>query len=269
MGEIMLTQNFLKSRTSTRDFKEDNLSSKVVEELNKEMEASAEKYGKEDIKFLLLTDGDDVYQKLQGLAGYKGVMIKAPNYIALNTLNDKKETYVKAAYAMEELITKLNELDLGNCWITVSEVEEDVKKSAFNFTEGDVSILLAIGYPLDETVREHKYYDRLANSDLVYIDSFDNPASDEDLEQRGLNSIFDYAKYAPSAYNSQPWRFLIEDDKLSIYIKDYAGNVNLIDAGIIMYYIDELGKTISSNSKWDIKPLVDGSEYTYIASKNL
>ena len=240
MGEIMLTQNFLKSRTSTRDFKEDNLSSKVVEELNKEMEASAREHGKEDIKFLLLTEGDDVYQKLQGLAGYKGVMIKAPSYIALNTLNDKKETYVKAAYAMEELITKLNELDLGNCWITVSEVEEDIKK-----------------------------YDRLANSDLVYIDSFDNPASDEDLEQRGLNSIFDYAKYAPSAYNSQPWRFLIEDDKLSIYIKDYAGNVNLIDAGIIMYYIDELGKTISSNSKWDIKPVVDGKEYTYIASKNL
>ena len=60
-----------------------------------------------------------------------------------------------------------------------------------------------------------------------------------------------------------------EDDKLSIYIKDYAGDVNLIDAGIIMYYIDELGKTISSNSKWDIKPVVDGKEYTYIASKNL
>lgn len=265
----MLTQNFLKSRTSTRDFKEDNLTAKVVEELLLEMDNSSLKHGKDDIKFLLLRDGDEICQKLQGLAGYKGVMIKAPSYIALNTLNDKPETYVEAAYAMEELITKLNELNLGNCWITVSEVEEDIKKSAFNYVKGDVSILLAIGYPLDDTLREHKYYDRLANSDLVYIDSFNQAASDEDLEQRGLSSIFDYAKYAPSAYNSQPWRFLIEDAKLSIYIKDYVGKVNLIDAGIIMYYIDELGKTISSNSKWDIKPVLDGSEYTYIASKNL
>ena len=54
-----------------------------------------------------------------------------------------------------------------------------------------------------------------------------------------------------------------------IYIKDYAGTVNLIDAGIIMYYIDELGKTIASNSKWDINPVLDAKEYTFIASKNL
>ena len=111
---------------------------------------------------------------------------------------------------MEELITKLNELKLGNCWITVSEVEEDIKKSAFNYTEGDVSILLAIGYPIDDTVREHKYYDRLANSDLVYIDSFDNPASDEDLEQRGL-CIFDY-EICSIRIQLSTMEFLIEDD---------------------------------------------------------
>ena len=180
---------------------------------------------------------------------------------------EKSETVLEEEEEADDLDDEIDDDDEDD--IDEKKIEEDIKKSAFNYTEGDVSILLAIGYPIDDTVREHKYYDRLANSDLVYIDSFDNPASDEDLEQRGLNSIFDYAKYAPSAYNSQPWRFLIEDDKLSIYIKDYAGDVNLIDAGIIMYYIDELGKTISSNSKWDIKPVVDGSEYSYIASKNL
>lgn len=269
MGEIMLTQNFLKSRTSTRDFKEEKLSNDLIEKLNKEMSDSALKHGEEDINFALLTNCEEVYQKLQGFAGYKGIMIKAPAYIALNTLNNKPETYVKAAYAMEELITKLNELSLGNCWITLSEVSEEIKKSALKYENGDVSILLAIGHPMDESLKEHKYYDRLANSDLVYLDNFNQAASDEDLEQRGLSSIFDYAKYAPSAYNSQPWRFLIQGDKLSIYIKDYAGTVNLIDAGIIMYYIDELGKTIASNSKWDINPVLDAKEYTFIASKNL
>ncbi len=269
MGEIMLTQQFLKSRTSTRDFKEEKITNDVLEKISQALEASVDIYGKNDIKFILATNGDDVYQKLQGFAGYKGVMIKAPAYIALNTLNDNPATYVKAAYATEEIITKLNDLNLGNCWITVSEVAESVKKSSFNYEEGDVSILLAIGIPVDGSLREHRYDDRLANSDLVYIDNFNTKASDEELEQRGLNLIFDYAKFAPSAYNSQPWRFLIEDDNLSIYIKDYVGNVNLIDAGIIMYYVDELGKSISSNSKWDIKPVLDDKEYTYIATKKL
>ena len=36
-----------------------------------------------------------------------------------------------------------------------------------------------------------------------------------------------------------------------------------------MYYVDELGKSISSNSKWDIKPVLDDKEYTYIATKKL
>ena len=265
----MLTQNFLKSRTSTRDFKNEEIDSITLEKVSKAMAKSVEEIGKNDIKFILLNNGEDLYQKLQGLAGYQGVMIKAPSYIALNTLNDDPATYVKAAYAMEELITRLNELGLGNCWITVGDVEDDLKKSAISYESGDVSILLAIGYPVDESLREHRYDDRLANSDLVFIDNFNTPASDEELEQRGLNVIFDYAKFAPSAYNSQPWRFLIEDDKLSIYIKNYKDEVNLIDAGIIMYYVDELGKSISSNSKWDIKPVIDGSEYTYIATKKL
>lgn len=269
MGDIMLTQNFLKSRTSTRDFKEEKIQDITLEKLNKAMLKSVENHGKDDIKFILIENGEDVYQKLQGLAGYQGVMIDAPSYIALNTLNEEPATYVKAAYSMEELITTLNELKLGNCWITVADVDDETKKSALGYDKGDVSILLAIGYPVDGSVREHRYDDRLANSDLVFIDNLNTPASDEDLEQRGLNVIFDYAKYAPSAYNSQPWRFLVEDDNLSIYIKDFKGNVNLIDAGIIMYYVDELGKSISSNSNWDIKPFIDGSEYTYIATKKL
>lgn len=265
----MLTTNFLKSRTSTRDYKDKNLDESTVNKIFEIVETEAEKLGKEDLSFLVNTDGESVYKALEGVAGYRGIMIKAPAYIALNALNDNPASIVKGAYGMEEIITRLNELGLGSCWITVSDVEKTVKQSAFNFTDGDVNLLLAVGYPLDDEVHQQKYDDRLATEDLVFLDDFDTQATDEDLEQRGLNDIFDYAKFAPSTHNEQPWRFLIVDDEINLYIKDFKGDVNLIDAGIIMYYIDELGKSFAITSGWEVNPEISSDKYTYIATKKM
>ena len=265
----MLTTNFLKSRTSTRDYKDKNLDESTVKKIFEIVENEAEKLGKEDLSFLVNTDGKSVYKALEGVAGYRGIMIKAPSYIALNALNDNPASIVKGAYGMEEIITRLNELGLGSCWITVSDVEKTVKQSAFNFTDGDVNLLLAVGYPLDDEVHQQKYDDRLATEDLVFLDDFDTQATDEDLEQRGLNDIFDYAKFAPSTHNEQPWRFVIVDDEINLYIKDFKGDVNLIDAGIIMYYIDELGKSFAMTSGWEVNPEISSDKYTYIATKKM
>ncbi|MDO5026363.1 MAG: nitroreductase family protein [Tissierellia bacterium] len=264
----MLTQQFLKSRTSTREFKENELSEVALEKLNKFLKEEAITDNSK-VRFYIATNGNEVYKGLQGLAGYRGVMIKAPAYVGLNILEDDPRLIIEGSYALEQLITYANELGLGTCWVTLNDVEERVKYPLFDCVAGSLPVMLAIGYPLDDNKREHKYSDRLANSDLVFIDSLGNEASDEELEQRGLSELFDYAKYAPSSYNAQPWRFLIEDDVLSLYIKDFKADENLMDAGIIMYYIDELGKNFSLNTTWDINPKIEGDTYTFIASKNL
>jgi nitroreductase len=265
----MLTTNFLKTRTSTRDFLDKTLTEedkkKVFEFINEE----TEKIGKNDVNFLLSTDGDAIYNSLSGIAGYGGVMIKAPVYIALNTLNTEKKSFVLGSYGMEELITKLNSIGLGTCWITVTDVEATVKKSAFNFTDGDVNHLLAVGYPVDTEVREHRYDDRIGITDLVFIDDFNHKASVDELEQRGLADLFTYARFAPSTKNEQPWRFIIKGDTIELYIEDYKGNMNLIDAGIIMYYIDELTKSFANESKWEIDPQLNNDKYQFIAKKVL
>ncbi|MFO3666163.1 nitroreductase family protein [Anaerococcus sp. ENR0831] len=265
----MLTTNFLKSRTSTREYKDTAIDEATRKKLFEIVDAEAEKLGKDDLSFLVNTDGESIYKALEGVAGYRGIMIKAPAYIALNALNDNPASIVKGAYGMEEIITKLNELGLGSCWITVSNVEKTVKQSAFNFTEGDVNLLLAVGYPLDGEVRQQRFDDRKPTEDLVFLGDFDTQATDEDLEQRGLNDIFDYAKFAPSTQNEQPWRFVIVDDEINLYIENYKGDVNLIDAGIIMYYVDELGKSLAMTSGWDIKPEISSDKYTYIATKKM
>ncbi len=269
MGENMLTTQFLKSRTSTRDFKEMDLKEDVLEKIDKIIDSEIIKLGKDDLSFIVQRDGESVYKALDGLAGYRGVMIKAPIYLALNTLNDDPASLVKGAYGVEELITEFNEMGLGTCWITVGDVDSQVKKSIFNYDHGEVNILLAIGYPVDDTVRENKFDDRKGIGEFVFLDKLERQVTSEDLEQRGLDELFSFARFAPSAYNEQPWRFVIIDDLIELYIEDYKGEVNLIDAGIIMYYVDKLGESISMGSNWDIKPEINNDKYVYIASKKL
>ena len=260
----METKNFLKYRISTRDYKDEKLdedtSKKIYEIVNNE----AEKLGKENLAFLLNTDGDSVYKALNGVAGYGGVMIKAPAYIAIDARNNDPATIVKGAYGAESIITELSKLGLGSCWITVSEVDELVKQTAFSYSEGDINILLAVGFPLDNAKHEHSYFDRGPTEDLVFLGDFDSPATDEDLKYRGLGHIFDYAKFAPSTNNGQPWRFLIVDDEMRLYIKDYKGYENLIDAGIMMYYIDELSKAYAMPLGFEVDPKIGSDTYTYI-----
>ncbi|WP_297280728.1 nitroreductase family protein [uncultured Anaerococcus sp.] len=260
----MQTRNFLKSRISTRDYKDEKLDEATTKKVYEIVNEEAEKLGTENLAFLLNTDGESVYKALDGVAGYRGVMIKAPAYIALDARNNDPATIVKGAYGVEEIITKLYNLGLGTCWITVSEVDELVKQSAFNYSEGDINILLAVGYPFEDEKREHRYSDRGATEDLVFLGDFDTPATDEDLKHRGLNNIFDYAKFAPSANNAQPWRFLIVDDEIRLYIEDYKGDVNLIDAGIMMYYIDELSKAYAMPLGFKVEPKIGSDKYTYI-----
>lgn len=265
----MLTTNFLKIRTSTRDYLDKEISEEDKKKVFDLVKEEAEKFEKDNLNFIVKTDGDIVYNALKGLAGYAGVMIKSPMYIGLNTLNKEEKTYVLGAYASEELITKLNEIGLATCWVTIADVEKTVKKNTFNFESGDVNQILAVGYPVSKEVKEHRYDDRLGITDIVFMDDFNNNASLGQLEQYGLDDLFHYARFAPSAYNAQPWRFLINDDGLNLYIKDYKGVVNLVDAGIIMYYIDELTKDLSNNSKWEILPEIKGEEYTFVAKKSL
>lgn len=265
----MLTTNFLKTRRSTRHFLDKEVSEEDKKKIFSLIDEEYKKTGRDILTFLVNTDGETIYKSLSGIAGYSGVMIKAPMYIALNTLNNDAKTFVIGAYGIEELITKLNDMGLGTCWITVSEVEDTVKQSTFNFTDGQVNHLLAVGYPEDTSVKEHRYDDRMGVTDFVFIENFNHKASVEELEQYGLDKLFYYARFAPSAYNAQPWRFVVDGGELKLYIEDYKGTVNLLDAGIIMYYIDELTQTFSLDSKWRIEPDLDGEKYAYIAKKPL
>ncbi|NBI06794.1 nitroreductase family protein [Senegalia massiliensis] len=299
----MLFRNFLENRTSTREYKETVIERDKLDMLMDFAFKIEKSYGNEGIRFKLYQNGDEIYNELKGKAGYSGVMIKSPHYIGLQTNDENDLTFLKASYAMETLLTKVYQMDLGSCWINVMDTPYDSKKILFDENNKHVNYIVAIGYPKNSqkitdftnsdglqnedieylnTIRpfkEKKYFvdkstsSRLSVSDIVFYNEFGNEISQEELDNRGLNELFYYIRYAPSDKNEQPWRFILKNNSVELGVIDPQDKNNLTDAGIMMYYFEEMAKSIGYKGNWNFKQdnIQDykGINYTILGEYNL
>lgn len=262
----MLMRNFLKTRKSVREFKVRNLSADAAKGVQKQIDEIADKAAAHNARFTFVEDGGRLYKELEGKGGYAGVMIKAPSYIVLDVDNTQADSYLNGAYYMEEIITGLLDLGLGSCWISLQNVGLDDKALLKEWNADDADFMLAVGYPNNSSViGEEPYSSRLGVEDIVYKEEIGQPITIEELEQRGLDDLFYYVRYAPSQYNEQPWRYVVKPGSIDMYMKDLGRNY-LVEAGIAMYYFERLLHTLSIPSEFGSEGLSDQGDYKYIGS---
>ncbi len=179
--------------------------------------------------------------------------------VSLDTLNSIK-SYLKVygPYYMEKLITELNRLGLETCWVSVGNLEREFKNTVFGEHTGNIDYILAIGYGKRRNpFTNEPFSERIGVEELVYSGGIEKKIDNEELEHRGLDDLFYYVRFAPSNANLEPWRFLLEKDKITLFIKYREGEEpNLADAGIIMYYFSELARSMGIESEWK---LIEGS----------
>ena len=97
---------------------------------------------------------------------------------------------------------------------------------------------------------------KLGIEDYVFLDEIEKEVDTGKLDSMGLTDLFYYLRFAPSNKNLQPWRFIIKDTSIDLLMAYEEWDKHLLmDAGIIMYYFEELAKSIGMRSKWQ---LIDG-----------
>lgn len=258
----MQINHFMKDRKSTREFKLDPLTKRDVETIASAVQAANDEASPFGAEYIFVQEGQVVREKLYGQGGYAGVMIEAPAYIALTTNEEDPKAVIYGAYYLQKLVTKLDDLNLGSCWISISNVDEAVKDEVFATAERTVSYLIGVGYPKRVlALGEQQYSSRLALEDYVFMKNFKNPATEAELKDRGLIDLFYYIKFAPSSKNKQPWRYVVNSDNIELYIHEYEGEVNLVDAGISMYYLEELARAEGLRVEWKVDPKSLGQDY--------
>lgn len=261
----MLISNFLTSRKSDRHFKSKNLKSETVSRLEQVFEMTKN----DSVEFKLYKDGKAVYKALDGNAGYNGVMIEAPSYVLVSFKGDTNKDKVVGMYKAEEVISLLQKEDLGSCWIGLFDTKDEVKQEAFGRTDAD--LILAVGYPKPKNpfVSEEKS-ERLPVEKIVFKGELGNEIDIEELEQLGIDEVFYYARFAPSTKNLQPWRFLIDKNIVTLYLKEIDGKLYYEDMGIIMYYFEQMYNMTAHKGEWKLEDsfvIKDG--YVKIATMNI
>lgn len=264
----MLMTNFLQKRKSVRNFKNDIVPRDVLENIKLLMDELDRE--ENDISFSLYENGKIVAEGLKGKAGYAGVMIEAPHYIALDISDDKPLNILKGGYCLEKLNTKIVDLDLDTCWITVDEVDEATKKSIFGENGTKINYLIAFGYGQKKKLFDPEVTSsRLDVNEIVFSENLGEPISIETLENYGIFDVFSSVRYAPSHKNFQPWRFVLKGTDVEAYmVKSDEDDRSLIDMGVVLFYMEEMLKTIGINKKWTID-LKDAGKYYYIGSFTL
>lgn len=222
---------------------------------------------KTDIKFL---NNSEVYNALNGKAGYNGIMINAPHYIII--YSEKADNYIEnSSYRASDIILKATDLGLNTCFITMSDRKEISK--ILNIPEGmEITALIALGYKdkdlknvSNDTKAGGNYSKANVNiadntpsyrkdlEELVFSESFGNSATLDELMNIGIFEPLRTVLFAPSALNSQPWRFILKGGKVFIAVEDTLQTSSYdekISLGALMHYFQSVFETDFFGLKW-------------------
>ncbi len=254
-------QNLILNTKSVREYKKESIDTQKLKTI-KDYAQNCIKIDdniKIDVRIL---SNNEAYIPLYGIAGYKGNMIDAPHYILI--LSEKKTHYIEnAGYIGQNLILKATEIGIASCWITLSD-NQAIKDNLNILSDKEVVALIALGYdanaPQKGSITSFHTDCKIDLDEMVYIDKWGNGADASVLEQRGLLEAFAFSKFAPSALNGQPWRFLLTGGKAILAIKKDR-NTNTyeqkIDTGIIMFVFQAIVSSTLFDLKWKLEQPVD------------
>ncbi|MEA4845661.1 MAG: nitroreductase family protein [Clostridiaceae bacterium] len=271
-------KDFLANLQSIRDYEEESLKGLALADIKVYLKKINETAGKEKgFSLIMLEKGSEVFDSLKGVGGYSGVMIKSPHYIGLAVSKESHEAEFFGAYHMQSVVRKLQEMQLGSCWIDIRDVSGEIKEKLSEDSTLRVNYLLAFGIADEKAVKSKKprtsvkneavgYKQdpygikvsgaeisdkaRLSLGEIVYMYEWGRQAAYEELESRGMADLFFYIRNAPSYKNLQPCRLILKDGEAELAVLEPENTRNYIDAGIMMYTLEGLAKELGIPGKW-------------------
>ena len=128
----------------------------------------------------------------------------APYYVGVYTDNTK-EGVINAGFGLQQLSIYLSAIGIASCYQTKSVIFKPVN------TEGmKLAISIAFGYPANKMYREAEEVSRLPKNKICVIKEKPNEEVDR---------LIELARIAPSSYNTQPWRFVVYNNRLHVFVK--------------------------------------------------
>lgn len=169
--------------------------------------------------------------------------VKAPYYLVL-TSEKVNGHLINAGYLMQQISLYLTTKGLGSCYM--GSVKP--KKAVMQGLSQEYVITLAFGEGEHEVYRPSEKAKRLPLDDITVYKS---------EVSKNVKIMIQAARLSPSSMNSQPWRFVVYDNRIHIFCKKnmfltgVLNEIRLIDIGICLAHL-----LVAAEELWiDVKPI--------------
>ncbi|WP_017416252.1 nitroreductase family protein [Clostridium tunisiense] len=243
-------------RCSVRKYKNEPLAHGLLKQIEELTHSMPQLDPTISMKVHLVQDGYKIQNISRGIVGSYG-KISAPHYLVV-TSEEKPWFMENIGFSLEYLILKLTTLNLGTCWIG-GFIKKSLLKDIIEIPENHIPVIvISFGYPLNpeefksrnlsynlsEEIEPDpdKYYDSTTKLVAATKRKEINEIVCGKLDETWL-SIMDAVRHAPSAINSQPWRFYKEGNLFHLYgvkrlkIAQTLEHINKIDLGIALCHL--------------------------------
>lgn len=231
-----MNTDVIRQRKSVRTYQEKEIPPQLLEQITQFLKQDTGLFGV-PVTFSVLDADKD------GLSS--PVIVGARTYIA-GKYRVQKNAEVSFGYAFEKLILYATSLGLGTVWLAATIDRKAFEKAIGLENEERMPAVTPLGYAAEKrSLRETmmrkgmKSDSRLPFDQLFFQNSFSTPLPEADA---GIWKLpLSMVRLAPSATNKQPWRCVVEKDRVHFYevkTKGYAsettGDIQKVDLGIAM-----------------------------------
>ncbi|QGU96274.1 hypothetical protein GOM49_15285 [Clostridium bovifaecis] len=229
----MNLMNCIYRRHSVRKYKNEKLSTNTLNEIEALANSSLKLYRDISMYAHLVKDGMKIQKISKGIIGSYGKIV-APHYIVITS--EEKEGYLEnVGFALERLVLQLTGMNIGSCWIG-GFIKKDLLNDIINIPQNQIPVIvISFGYPETEDALTN-----IISSDYKRKAIKGFCSGDFNDEWIGIMKA---VGRAPSAMNSQPWRFFKSRDAVDLYtvkrtiITRHLEMMNRIDAGIALCHM--------------------------------
>ena len=147
----------------------------------------------------------EIVENLEKKRQMKGLfLINAPYYLLIYS-EDKERAWLIAGYIMEQLSLYLVTKGVGSCFLGMSKKKNDVPEEGMKYI-----LALAFGKPAGPLLRQGYAARRLPLDELCVY---------KERPRTWVKEILEAARLAPSSINQQPWRFVVYENRVHVFVK--------------------------------------------------
>lgn len=185
-------------RKSVRHYQTEELSQKAIEEFKKFIADLEPLFPEIKIKIEILNNISKK-ERLKGL-----FVPNAPYYLAFYS-EEKEKHDLNAGYILEQISLYLTSKGIGSCFLGMTKAPKNIKEEDLHFVIG-----MAFGIPKGESIRHDYEANRLTMDELCVF---------KEKPKTWVNEILEAARLSPSSLNSQPWRFVVYENRIHVFSK--------------------------------------------------